>query len=53
MKLETEIFSLSVLIFLVANIWSPPTKYPYFGIVVGLVWLYDPESCVGVSICYR
>jgi hypothetical protein len=27
-------------------------RYPYFDIVVGLVWSHDPESCAGSSVCY-
>jgi len=29
-----------------------PQRYPYFGVVAGLVWSYDPESYAGSSICY-
>jgi hypothetical protein len=29
---------------------STPRRYPYFGIVVGLAWSYDPESYAGSSI---
>ena len=29
----------------------PPQRYPYFGVVVGLVWSHDPESYVGGSVC--
>jgi len=25
---------------------------PYFGVVVGLVWSYDPESYAGGSVWY-
>ena len=27
-------------------------RYPYFGVMAGLVWSYDPESYAGSSICY-
>jgi hypothetical protein len=27
-----------------------PRRYPYFDIVVGLGWSYDPESYVGGSV---
>ena len=29
-----------------------PRRYPYFGVVVGLVWSYDAESYAGSSVCY-
>jgi hypothetical protein len=29
-----------------------PRRYPYFGVVVGLVWSSDPESYAGSSVCY-
>jgi len=29
---------------------KPPRRYPYVGIVVGLVWSYDPESYAGGSL---
>jgi hypothetical protein len=29
-----------------------PRRYPYFDVVVGLVWSYDPKSYVGGSVCY-
>jgi hypothetical protein len=28
----------------------PPRRYPYFVIVVGLVWSNDPESYAGGSV---
>jgi hypothetical protein len=28
----------------------PPRRYPYFGVVVGLAWSYDPESYAGGSV---
>jgi hypothetical protein len=27
-------------------------KYPYFDVVVGLVWSHDPKSYAGGSVCY-
>jgi hypothetical protein len=29
-----------------------PRRYPYFGVVAGLVWSDDPESYAGGSVCY-
>jgi hypothetical protein len=29
---------------------NSPYKYPYFDVVVGLVWSYDPESYAGGSV---
>jgi hypothetical protein len=29
-----------------------PRRYPYFGVVAGLVWSNDPESYAGSSVCY-
>jgi hypothetical protein len=29
-----------------------PRKYPYFDVVVGLVWSHDPKSYAGGSVCY-
>jgi hypothetical protein len=29
-----------------------PRKYPYFDVVVGLVWSYDSKSYAGGSVCY-
>jgi hypothetical protein len=29
-----------------------PRKYPYFDVVVGLVWSHDPKSYAGSSVCY-
>jgi hypothetical protein len=31
---------------------STPRRYPYFGVVAGLVWSNDPESYAGSSVCY-
>jgi hypothetical protein len=28
----------------------PPRRYPYFGVVAGLVWSNDPESYAGSSV---
>jgi hypothetical protein len=30
----------------------PLRRYPYFDVVVGLVWSHDPKSCAGGSVCY-
>jgi hypothetical protein len=30
----------------------PPRRYPYFDVVVGLVWSHDPKSYAGGSVCY-
>jgi hypothetical protein len=27
--------------------------YPYFDVVVGLMWSHDPKSYAGGSVCYR
>jgi hypothetical protein len=27
-----------------------PRRYPYFDVVMGLAWSYDPESCAGGSL---
>jgi hypothetical protein len=35
----------------VMNLWAPRC-YPYFDVVVGLAWSHEPESYVGVSVCY-
>jgi len=32
------------------NILFTPMKFPYFDVVVGLAWSYDPESYAGRSI---
>jgi hypothetical protein len=29
-----------------------PRRYPYFDVVVGLVWSNDPEGYAGSSVCY-
>jgi hypothetical protein len=29
-----------------------PRRYPYFDVVVGLVWSHDPKSYAGGSIYY-
>jgi hypothetical protein len=29
-----------------------PRRYPYFDVVVGLVWSHDPKSYAGGSVCY-
>jgi hypothetical protein len=29
-----------------------PRRYPYFGVVAGLVWSNDPKSYAGSSVCY-
>jgi hypothetical protein len=29
-----------------------PRRYPYFDVVVGLVWSHDPKSCAGGSVCF-
>jgi hypothetical protein len=31
---------------------TSPRRYPYFGVVAGLVWSKDPESYAGSSVCY-
>jgi hypothetical protein len=31
---------------------NPPRRYPYFDVVVGLVWSHDPKSYAGGSVCY-
>jgi hypothetical protein len=38
--------------FLHITLKTAPRKYPYFGVVVGLVLSYDPESCTGGSVGY-
>jgi hypothetical protein len=34
------------------SILNPPRMYPYFGVVAGLAWSYNPESFAGGSSCY-
>jgi hypothetical protein len=29
-----------------------PRMYPYFDVVVGIVWSHDPKSYAGCSLCY-
>jgi hypothetical protein len=37
----------------ISNIkFHPPRRYPYFDVVVGLVWSHDPKSYAGGSVCY-
>jgi len=31
---------------------TSPQRHPYFDVVAGLVWSYDPESYAGSSVCY-
>jgi hypothetical protein len=31
---------------------SSPQRYPYFDVVVGLVWSHGPKSYAGCSVCY-
>jgi hypothetical protein len=33
-------------------ITSSPRRYPYFDVVVGLVWSHDPKSYAGGSLSY-
>jgi hypothetical protein len=33
-------------------IYQSPRRYPYFDVVVGLVWSHDPKSYAGGSLCY-
>jgi hypothetical protein len=35
---------------LIMKLPPPPQRYPYFVIVVGLVWSNDPESYAGSSV---
>jgi hypothetical protein len=37
---------------IVLRLLTPPRRYPYFDVVVGLVWSHDPKRYVGGSICY-
>jgi hypothetical protein len=30
----------------------PPRRYPYFDVVVGLVWSHDPKGYACGSVCY-
>jgi hypothetical protein len=32
------------------NVLFTPRRYPYFDVVVGLAWSYDPESYAGGSV---
>jgi hypothetical protein len=34
------------------NSHSPPRRYPYFDVVVELVWSHDPKSYAGGSVFY-
>jgi hypothetical protein len=38
--------------FIVSNNTVTPRRYPYFDVVVGLVWSHDPKNYAGCSICY-
>jgi hypothetical protein len=44
---QTKSFHIEVIMLVCAR-----RRYSYFGTVVGLVWSYDPESYIGVSVCY-
>jgi hypothetical protein len=33
-------------------ITNAPRSYPYFDVVVGLVWSHDPKSYASGSVCY-
>jgi hypothetical protein len=33
-------------------VWICTPRYPYFDVVVGLVWSHDPKSYAGGSVCY-
>jgi hypothetical protein len=35
-----------------ATMGRTPRRYPYFDVVVGLVWSHDPKSYAGGSVCY-
>jgi hypothetical protein len=36
--------------FLLSYVYIHPRWYPYFDVVVGLAWSYDPESYAGRSV---
>jgi hypothetical protein len=36
--------------FVCVYIYRSPRRYPYFDVVVGLTWSYDPESYAGGSL---
>ena len=31
---------------------SPPRRYPFFDVMVGLEWPHDPDGYAGGSVCY-
>jgi hypothetical protein len=33
-------------------LFEDPGRYPYFDVVVGLVWSHDPKSYSGGGVCY-
>jgi hypothetical protein len=41
-----------IIIIIMPLITFPPRRYPYFDVVVGLVWSHDPKSSAGGSVCY-
>jgi hypothetical protein len=56
---RTDLLSIGVLIlysqqliFVILVMLTPPRRYPYFDVVVGLVWSHDTKSYAGSSICF-
>jgi hypothetical protein len=39
-------------VFTVMSVFLAPRRFPYFDVVVGLVWSHDPKSYDGGSVCY-
>jgi hypothetical protein len=39
-------------IYAVRRCVTAPRRYPYFDVVVGLVWSRDPKSYASGSVCY-
>jgi hypothetical protein len=49
---EQKILGNTVVDFSVGTYKITPRRYPYFDVVVGLVWSHDPKSYAGGSVCY-
>jgi hypothetical protein len=47
-----QLYALPTLYFCVLYLSETPRWYPYFDVVVGLVWSHDPKSYAGGSLCY-
>jgi hypothetical protein len=49
---DQHVSEATLLQFVNVSMCKPPRRYPYFGVVAGLVWSKDPESYAGSSVCY-